>query len=427
MYDPARTISIHALLAESDVPHPRQRRGCAVISIHALLAESDGGASSRTPRPCTFLSTLSLRRATQRRPVYRRAVLISIHALLAESDPWRSCAYQRGNISIHALLAESDPLTHVRLPPSNDFYPRSPCGERRWQTRTLPHCWHFYPRSPCGERRPPWAGPVRNLPFLSTLSLRRATTSLVVIGTNCIISIHALLAESDAWALRTFTKRSTISIHALLAESDACWTGMQSGTLHFYPRSPCGERPPKLSRVVPTPIFLSTLSLRRATGQPSSVYSLIIISIHALLAESDIKIVEIGVGCLVFLSTLSLRRATMRRTYPVRVNGISIHALLAESDTVKDPTARSNAQFLSTLSLRRATYARSFVIDWAKNFYPRSPCGERPPCATLSNGKAYFYPRSPCGERLMDTLILANAMLFLSTLSLRRATASPKP
>ena len=33
------------------------------------------------------------------------------------------------------------------------------------------------------------------------------------------------------------------------------------------------------------------------------------------------------------------------------------------------------------------------------DFYPRSPCGERPPFATLFNGKAYFYPRSPCGER----------------------------
>ena len=35
---------------------------------------------------------------------------------------------------------------------------------------------------------------------------------------------------------------------------------------------------------------------------------------------------------------------------------------------------------------------------------------------------AHFYPRSPCGERLVDALELADAMLFLSTLSLRRAT-----
>ena len=80
-------------------------------------------------------------------------------------------------------------------------------------------------------------------------------------------------------------------------------------------------------------------------------------------------------------------------------------------------------RFLSTLSLRRATSLSHVSGKSHLNFYPRSPCGERPikqeitvltiaisihallaesdtigpPCATLSNG-------------------------FLSTLSLRRAT-----
>ena len=80
------SISIHALLAESDgtvvklqcIPgnfYPRspcgERRGkssrrCVLfrISIHALLAESDGGAPSSCFGRITFLSTLSLRRAT---------------------------------------------------------------------------------------------------------------------------------------------------------------------------------------------------------------------------------------------------------------------------------------------------------------------------------------------------------------------------
>ena len=57
-----------------------------------------------------------------------------------------------------------------------------------------------------------------------------------------------------------------------------------------------------------------------------------LISIHALLAESDANIRE-GVTVLgVFLSTLSLRRAT---------------------SAVKEPEAAP--RFLSTLSLRRAT------------------------------------------------------------------------
>ena len=56
-----------------------------------------------------------------------------------------------------------------------------------------------------------------------------------------------------------------ISIHALLAESD--WS----------------NRP----AIVHTWKFLSTLSLRRATTEAQSLAVTTVISIHALLAESD--------------------------------------------------------------------------------------------------------------------------------------------
>ena len=56
-----------------------------------------------------------------------------------------------------------------------------------------------------------------------------------------------------------------------------------------------------------------------------------------------------------FLSTLSLRRATAKHTNLTNKISISIHALLAESDR------------------RRCTPPRSDT-----DFYPRSPCGERP-------------------------------------------------
>ena len=57
-------ISIHALLAESDVI--RNETYCAtMISIHALLAESDAVLCRRVDLICEFLSTLSLRRATR--------------------------------------------------------------------------------------------------------------------------------------------------------------------------------------------------------------------------------------------------------------------------------------------------------------------------------------------------------------------------
>ena len=102
-----------------------------------------------------------------------------------------------------------------------------------------------------------------------------------------IISIHALLAESDPSVMQEIAQQR-ISIHALLAESDG-----KAQTLKVTP---------------------------------------LCISIHALLAESD--------------------------GWTLNINGpmeISIHALLAESDRLCDYCERTGVAFLSTLSLRRAT------------------------------------------------------------------------
>ena len=57
--------------------------------------------------------------------------------------------------------------------------------------------------------------------FLSTLSLRRATLALFTLGVLAIISIHALLAESDPYYMQWDITDTVISIHALLAESDS--------------------------------------------------------------------------------------------------------------------------------------------------------------------------------------------------------------
>ena len=79
------TISIHALLAESDnAPAVLQR--IFAISIHALLAESDQCRTRCAARSSVFLSTLSLRRATTQGFPALHHIFISIHALLAESD-----------------------------------------------------------------------------------------------------------------------------------------------------------------------------------------------------------------------------------------------------------------------------------------------------------------------------------------------------
>ena len=140
------------------------------------------------------------------------------------------------------------------------------------------------------------------------------------------------------------------------------------------------------------------------------------------------------------------RRQCRRPT--ARSSRISIHALLAESDLYDTSSLmQCQAKFLSTLSLRRATLRTLEVTRNSDNdFYPRSPCGERPNHQTVDyNIAPDFYPRSPCGERhettpyeVVETQISIHALLaesdggfaagswrlviFLSTLSLRRAT-----
>ena len=125
---------------------------------------------------------------------------------------------------------------------------------------------HFYPRSPCGERLVYALILANAMLFLSTLSLRRATI---------------------------------------------CFDSNELNSSYFYPRSPCGERQNKGAMMVSDVIFLSTLSLRRATRVNNPVKIKIVISIHALLAESDhANRYYVGLH-LEFLSTLSLRRATL--------------------------------------------------------------------------------------------------------------------
>ena len=102
-------ISIHALLAESDNVHLTVAAHVGRISIHALLAESDARNTSIAGRITSFLSTLSLRRATA--PPYN---LMIHHANFYPRSPCgeRLVGASQGadleHISIHALLAESD-------------------------------------------------------------------------------------------------------------------------------------------------------------------------------------------------------------------------------------------------------------------------------------------------------------------------------
>ena len=173
-----------------------------IISIHALLAESDGFSYFYIIQITGFLSTLSLRRAT-----YATIITICIAQFLSTLSLRRATArrasrQQPAGISIHALLAESDGRITSNGTKKLNFYPRSPCGERRQSTTgRINGRIDFYPRSPCGERRDQGANNRQGrqisihallaesdtlqgthhfaaLKFLSTLSLRRATRTL---------------------------------------------------------------------------------------------------------------------------------------------------------------------------------------------------------------------------------------------------------
>ena len=191
----------------------------------------------------------------------------------------------------------------------------------------------------------------------------------------------------------------------------------------FYPRSPCGER--RVSCVINN--VIDDFYPRSPCGERLSLAFGVFLT------------------C-IFLSTLSLRRATRFHAADISARRISIHALLAESDPRNWQKPHGQKKFLSTLSLRRATLTSVVSSAGTMDFYPRSPCGERPdkhvppptqpnfyprsPCGERRWPRAmillclYFYPRSPCGERPGVLAHHARKIVeFLSTLSLRRATS----
>ena len=240
------------------------------------------------------------------------ATPISIHALLAESDRGidRNSPVHIG-ISIHALLAESDNLAYVDCQQSNaHFYPRSPCGERLCFDSRLLNSSYFYPRSPCGERR-----------------------DVIAVMTDAqSISIHALLAESDPHYYQQTAYFFYFYPRSPCGERPVTTPAGAGSARDFYPRSPCGERPALLPTDGLFFLFLSTLSLRRATAHTAK---------NTSIAGHFYPRSPCG----------ERQRADSLAHAPPE---ISIHALLAESDT--------------------GLLTRSMI---SINFYPRSPCGER--------------------------------------------------
>ena len=146
----------------------------------------------------SFLSTLSLRRAT-----FANVKNVWDHVFLS-------------TLSLRRATSGSSSCARVE----SNFYPRSPCGERLAGPSGPAFLYYFYPRSPCGERRH-WSG-------------------VPLVGRS--ISIHALLAESDAETAHERADSLPFLSTLSLRRATRGWTLNINGA-----------------------IFLSTLSLRRAT------------------------------------------------------------------------------------------------------------------------------------------------------------------
>ena len=195
---------------------------------------------------------------------------------------------------------------------AKNFYPRSPCGERPETEHPIKSAiFYFYPRSPCGERRV--LTPINRAKpiFLSTLSLRRATYPQPKGGGLTTFLSTLSLRRATTWTRGSrITYVEFLSTLSLRRATPRPPSPPKAKVLYFYPRSPCGER-------------------LNVPFRPASHLS---ISIHALLAESDVS--------------ASAYYSPPPNFYPRSPCGER-----------REPTAfrTPHHKFLSTLSLRRAT------------------------------------------------------------------------
>ena len=166
----------------------------------------------------------------------------------------------------------------------------------------------------------------------------------------------------------------------------------------FNPRTPCGVRLVYKPVSPSIPEFQSTHSLRSATLNRITVRIAQLVSIHALLAECDIK-----------------------KLMDDPDTKVSIHALLAECDFHAVPRRFRRRVSIHAL-LAECDFALRYLDNIRKSFNPRTPCGvRRKPCGATSGGwivsihallaecdtsvlmgvfkVGSFNPRTPCGVR----------------------------
>ena len=192
---------------------------------------------------------------------------------------------------------------------------------------------------------------------------------------------------------------------------------------YFYPRPPRGGR----------------------RGRPAGRSLFLAISIHALREEGDFTVSNSFSPVSIFLSTPSVRRATGQQDTYRRLCGISIHALREEGDVAEALFSEGLKDFYPRPP-RGGRRSSAPNTPATRNFYPRPPRGGRlallasflglitisihalreegdvspSPCASASMSISIHALREE-GDVIV-CLLEAVVIVFLSTPSVRRAT-----
>ena len=328
---------------------------------------------------------------------------------------------------------------------TDDFNPRSPCGERR-PPAPGDFAWteYFNPRSPCGERRSPTRTPLALSLFQSTLPVWGATGPVGPVSPFGPISIHAPRVGSDGTLVerggRPMAFQSTLPVwgatclprsytqgKSKFQSTLPVWgaTGRDTGSLGASPISihapRVGSDEARTAAQQVYDVFQSTLPVWGATRdcRPYQQCQQFQSTLPVWGATGGVRV---GAGARVFQSTLPVWGATPTRPGPTPGEPISIHAPRVGSDSSSRPPECPG-----------------------RYFNPRSPCGERqPPFSvggqlqaisihaprvgsdlrrrdTCRSGE-HFNPRSPCGERQFVGSELLFASEFQSTLPVWGAT-----
>ena len=172
--------------------------------------------------------------------------------------------YLAVGVSIHALLAECDIPASLAPILFFSFNPRTPCGVRPKQDGRLNPDFTFQSTHSLRSATKTAPNLMLSVPFQSTHSLRSATLSACICLMYSAVSIHALLAECDAWSL-SHASMVQVSIHALLAECDLKTSPGFPNPVWFQSTHSLRSATVRISASIRGIEFQSTHSLRSAT------------------------------------------------------------------------------------------------------------------------------------------------------------------